>query len=244
MEDASKRIALITGANKGIGFEVSRQLGLAGCIVLVGSRTTNLGEEAALKLRSIDIEARFIEIDLRRRETIATASMLIATDFGRLDILVNNAGIMDTADGPPSTANVEAVQRIMETNFLGTLSVTQAMLPHLRNAKAARIVNVSSSLGSLALHGDPEWEFASAKLIGYSASKAALNMLTVQLAYELRDTQIKVNAVNPGFTATDMNEHRGYQTVEEGAAEAIRLALLPTHGPSGRFFTTGGTEPW
>jgi NAD(P)-dependent dehydrogenase (short-subunit alcohol dehydrogenase family) len=133
---------------------------------------------------------------------------------------------------------------VMETNFFGTFTVTQAMLPLLRAAPSGRIVNLSSGLGSLTMNGDPNWGFAAFKLLGYNASKAALNMLTVQLAYELRETAIKVNSANPGFTATDMNGHRGHQTVEEGAAEPVRLALLPADGPSGGFFETGGVDPW
>ena len=122
--------------------------------------------------------------------------------------------------------------------------VTQAMLPLLRVAPAARIVNLSSGLGSLTMNGDPTWDFAPVKLLGYNTSKAAVNMLTVQLAYELRDTAIKVNSANPGFTATDMNGQRGTQTLEEGAAEPVRLALLPPDGPTGGFFETSGPNPW
>jgi NAD(P)-dependent dehydrogenase (short-subunit alcohol dehydrogenase family) len=157
---------------------------------------------------------------------------------------MNNAGIADPADGPPSTASLQAVRRIFDTNLFGTIAVTQAMLPLVRRAPAGRIVNVSSGLGSLTLNGDPTWEFAQVKRIGYNASKAALNMLTVQLAYELSDTRIKVNSANPGFTATDLNGHRGYQTVEEGATEALRLALLDENGPTGGLFNRNGVDPW
>lgn len=160
-------------------------------------------------------------------------------------MLINNAGVAGgPADGPPSRTDRAAVRRVLETNFLGTLAVTQAFLPLLHKSVAARIVNVSSGLGSLTLHGDPTWKFAQVKVLGYCASKAALNMLTVQLAYELRDTAIKVNSADPGFTATEMNGHRGHQTVEEGSAEVIRLALLGDDGPSGGFFETAGPEPW
>jgi NAD(P)-dependent dehydrogenase (short-subunit alcohol dehydrogenase family) len=132
----------------------------------------------------------------------------------------------------------------METNFFGTLAVTQAMLPLLRKSAAARIVNVSSGLGSLKWNADPNWEYAQVKLLGYNASKAAMNMLTVKLAYELSGTMIKVNASNPGYTATDLNGHRGHQTVAQGAAETVRLALLPADGPTGGFFETSGPDPW
>ena len=133
---------------------------------------------------------------------------------------------------------------MLETNFLGALAVTQAMLPLLRKAPAARIVNVSSGLGSLTLNADPAWAFSRTKILGNNASKAALNMLTVQLANELRETPIKVNSADPGYTATDLNQHRGTQSVAQGAAEAIRLALLPADGPTGGYFNSAGPNPW
>jgi len=242
--NSSKQIALVTGANKGIGFEVARRLGMAGMTVLLGARNAGLGRTAAVKLKAEDLDARFVELDLVRPATIEAASALIATEFQRLDVLVNNAGIGDPADGPPSVADMNAVRRLMETNFFGTLAVTQALLPLLRKARAGRVVNVSSGLGSLTWNADPNWEFAPVKLLGYNASKAAMNMLTVQLAYELRGTAIKVNSSNPGYTATDLNGHQGHQTVEEGAAETVRLALLPSDGPTGGFFETSGPDPW
>jgi NAD(P)-dependent dehydrogenase (short-subunit alcohol dehydrogenase family) len=240
----TKKVALVTGANKGIGFELARQLGRNGISVLLGARDIKLGEDAAGKLKSEGLDARPLDIDLNQLETIQQAAKQIDTEYGRLDVLVNNAGIADPADGPPSTASLEAVRRVFETNLFGTIAVTQAMLPLVRRAPAGRIVNVSSGLGSLTLNGDPAWEFAQVKRIGYNSSKAALNMLTVQLAYELRDTKIKVNSANPGFTATDLNGHRGYQTVEEGAREALRLALLDENGPTGGVFTRNGPDPW
>jgi NAD(P)-dependent dehydrogenase (short-subunit alcohol dehydrogenase family) len=244
MHDSSRKVALVTGANKGIGFGIARELAKAGMIVLLGARHSALGEEAATKLRGEKLDVRFVQLDLVRPETIAAAAAGIEAQFGGLDVLVNNAGIADRSDGPPGTADLSAVKRIMETNFLGTLAVTQAMLPLLRKAKAARIVNLSSGLGSLEKNSDPDWAFAAFKLMGYSASKAALNMMTVQLAYELRDTTIKVNSVSPGFIATDMNDHRGTQTIEEGAAGPVRLALLPPDGPTGGFFDQAGRYPW
>jgi NAD(P)-dependent dehydrogenase (short-subunit alcohol dehydrogenase family) len=239
-----KKLALVTGANKGIGFELARQLGRNGMTVLLGARNMKLGQEAAHKLKSEGLDAHAVHIDLNQLETIDQAAKQIETDYGRLDVLMNNAGIADPADGPPSTASLQAVRRIFDTNLFGTIAVTQAMLPLVRRAPAGRIVNVSSGLGSLTLNGDPTWEFAQVKRIGYNASKAALNMLTVQLAYELKDTKIKVNSANPGFTATDLNGHRGYQTVEEGAMEALRLALLDENGPTGCLFNRNGPDPW
>jgi NAD(P)-dependent dehydrogenase (short-subunit alcohol dehydrogenase family) len=200
MQSAPKKIALVTGANKGIGFEVARQLAASGCTVLLGARNQVLGEEAAAKLKSYDV--RYLAIDLDDFATIHTAAQAIDADFGHLDILVNNAGIVSQGDGLPSSSSIEAIERTLRVNFLGSVAVTQAMLPPLRKAPSASIVNVSSGLGSLTKSGDPAWTFVAAKYLGYAASKAALNMLTVQLAYELRDTSIKVNSVDPGYTAT------------------------------------------
>jgi NAD(P)-dependent dehydrogenase (short-subunit alcohol dehydrogenase family) len=244
MPDGSKKIALITGANKGIGLEVARQLGRNGCIVFAAARNPKLGQEAAAKLKMEGIDARFVELDVTRRETIGAAAALIEKDFGKLDILVNNAGIIDPGDGPPSTAHVEAVERVLQTNFFGALTVAQAMLPLVRKSGAGRIVNVSSGLGSLTFNADPKWQNTPWVLIGYCASKAAMNMMTVQLANELRDTPIKVNSAAPGYTATDMNQNRGTQTVEEGASEIVHLSLLPADGPSGGFFDSAGRRAW
>ncbi|WP_044240837.1 SDR family oxidoreductase [Chondromyces apiculatus] len=244
MQDASKRVALITGANKGIGFEVARSLGEAGLTVLLGARDAGRGEEAAKKLRDQGFDARFLHIDVAQSETIKAAAATIGAEFKRLDVLVNNAGIIDRADGPPSTADVGAVRRVFETNFFGALEVTQAMLPLLKASSAGRIVNVSSGLGSLALNADPASPFAAFKIIGYNASKAALNMLTVQLAYELRDAGIKVHSADPGYTATDLNGNSGTQTIEEGARETIRLALLPADAPTGGYSSKDGPVPW
>jgi NAD(P)-dependent dehydrogenase (short-subunit alcohol dehydrogenase family) len=245
MVDAAKRVALITGANKGIGFEVARQVAKAGCTVLLGARNIELGKEAALRLKIEGNDVRFIAIDVVKRETIKRAAEQIERDFGRLDILVNNAGIAALGrDGAPSVTDIDAVRTTIETNFIGALAVTQAMLPLLRKSTAASIVNVSSELGSITGHTTPDWKFAHVRAIGYSASKAALNMMTAQLALELEGTAIKVNSANPGFTATDLNQHRGHQTVEQGAAETVRLALIGPDGPTGGFFETGGKLPW
>ncbi len=244
MSNTSAKIALITGSNKGIGFEVARQIGRTGATVLVGARNLRAGQQATAKLVAEGVHAQFIAIDLNDRATIQAAADSIADQFGHLDILVNNAGIIHPQDGPPSTGSLEAIESTFRTNFFGTIAVTQAMLPLLRKAASARIVNVSSGLGSLTQNGDPNYFGALAKFLGYNASKAALNMLTVQLAFELRDTPIKVNSADPGYTATDLNGNRGTQTIPEGAAEAIRLALLPDNGPTGTYSDSKGIVPW
>ena len=241
--NANGKVALITGANKGIGFEIARQLGQAGCTVLLGARNPDRGAVAAEKLKPFG-DVRAIEIDLDRPDTIESAAQTIHAQFGRLDILVNNAGIVDSNDGAPSKAEISAVERILTTNFIGTLRVTQAMLPLVKQSADGRIVNLSSPLSSLTYNGDPEWKYAGFKLLGYCASKAAINMLTVQLAFELRDTNIKVNAADPGFTATDATQHQGEQTAEEGAVQPVRLALLDDDGPTGGFFAASGELAW
>jgi len=238
------KIALITGANKGIGYEVARQLGAEGVTVLIGARDSQLGQAAEAKLKADGADAHFIELDVTQPEMIAKAAERIRAQFGRLDILVNNAGVHAKGDGPPSVVDPGAVRRALDVNFFGALAVTQAMLPLVRNAASGRIVMVSSGLGSIACNADPNWSFAAIKRMGYNGSKTLLNMLTVQLAWELRDTPIKVNAVNPGYTATDLNGHTGTQTVEEGAAETVRQSLVPEDAPTGGFFETGGVVPW
>jgi NAD(P)-dependent dehydrogenase (short-subunit alcohol dehydrogenase family) len=244
VKKTTKKIALVTGANKGIGYEVARQLANSGCAVLLGARNPALGEAAAAKLAVENLDVRYVPIDLDDPTAIVAAARGIDADFGRLDILINNAGIAAQGDGPPSASSLEAIERDFRVNFIGTVAVTQAMLPLLCKAPSARIVNVSSGLGSLTKTGDRAFQFVAYKYLGYAASKAALNMLTVQLAYELRDTAIKVNSAALGYTATDLNENRGTQTVAEGAVEIVRLALLPDDGPTGAFSDKDGSVPW
>jgi len=238
------RIALVTGANKGIGLEIARQLAEAGTNVIIGARNLARGRAAADGLSAQGLTVEAIRIDLNDTDSISAAAETIRDRHGRLDILVNNAGIVDAEDGPPTSASPEAARRIMETNFIGTLAVTQAMLPLLRLSVAGRIVNMSSSLGSLAVNGDPTSPYYSARLIGYNASKAALNMLTVQLAAELRDTPIVINSVSPGYVKTDLTGHTGFMTPEEGARLPVEYALLGKDAVSGRFVEPAGETPW
>lgn len=241
---ADTRIALVTGANKGIGREIARQLAESGVTVIVGARDPERGKEAAGELTSRGLSSESIEIDLNDEATITAAAEQIAAEHGRLDSLVNNAGIVDAADGPPTAASIAAVRRIMETNFVGTLAVTQAMLPLLRKSQAGRIVNLATTLGSLAINGDPSSPYYSARFIGYNASKAALNMLTVQLAAELHGTPIVVNSVCPGYVKTDLTGHAGFMTPEEGARLPVKFALLGEDAVSGRFVEPDGDTPW
>ena len=239
------KIALVTGGNKGIGFEVCRNLAQAGCRVILAARNQALGEAAVERLRQEGFsEVVFLELDTTNDQTVKAAALQIESECGHLDILVNNAGINSAGDGCPSVANLEVVRNVLDTNFIGTLRVTQAMLPLLKRAPSGRIVNVSSELGSMTMNSNPEWEHYNVKLIGYNASKSAVNMLTVQLAWELRGTNVKVNSANPGFTKTDLNRNTGTQPVEVGAIAATRLALLDDEGPTGTAVSKDGQDPW
>ena len=239
------KVVLITGANKGIGFEVARQLGRAGFTVLLGARDASRGQVAADRLRGEGSDVRCVVADLNRAFECGVAlANLIGEEFGHLDVLVNNAGMGDPADGHASIATIDALRHTFETNFFGTVALTQQLLPLLRTAEGARIVNVSSALGSITINGDGSSPFFHVKSLAYNASKAALNMFTVDLAYDLRETRIKVNSACPGFTATDMTNYQAPQTVEEGAIAIVRLAQLPEDGPTGSFIHKDGTYPW
>jgi NAD(P)-dependent dehydrogenase (short-subunit alcohol dehydrogenase family) len=239
----NKPVALVTGANKGIGKEIARQLGAQGLTVLVGARDLERGEEAATELKASGVNSHAIRLDVTDEASIAEAARRIEEEFGGLDVLVNNAAIAQDSV-PPSQLDMATLRRTFETNVFGVVAVTQAMLPMLRKSSAGRIVNLSSGLASLAQNSDPDWAFDSVNALAYNSSKTALNAVTVQFAKELRDTPIKVNAADPGYTATDMNGHSGTRTVEQGATAAVRLATLPDDGPTGSFFDEDGVVPW
>jgi NAD(P)-dependent dehydrogenase (short-subunit alcohol dehydrogenase family) len=237
------KIALITGANKGIGLEIARQLGTQGITVLLGVRDEKRGHEAAETLQAEHIDAHVVQLDVTNQNTIDTAATYIDSEFGKLDILVNNAGIaIDTV--PPSQLDIEDLRRTYDTNVFGVFAVTKAMLPLLRKSDAGRIVNMSSGLGSLTQNSDPNYEYAQIKILAYNSSKTALNAMTIQFAHELKDTPIKVNSADPGYVATDINDHRGTRTVQQGATAAVRLATLPADGPTGGYFDENGIVPW
>ena len=244
MSEETKEIALVTGANKGIGYQVALELGGAGMIVYLGSRNLENGTAAASQLQDKGFDVRPIVLDVDDKESIRAASDRLTSEFGRLDVLINNAGIVAPGDASAGTVDIDALRRTFETNFFGAVSLTQSLLPLIRKSSNGRIVNVSSGLGSLTLNADPSSGFSGWRLLGYNASKAALNMFTIQLAAELKDAGIMVNAVNPGYTATDINGNRGHQTLEEGAAEIVRMALQTTGGPTGGFTEAEGTLPW
>jgi len=246
-----KPVALVTGANKGIGLQIAKDLAARGFLVLVGSRDFKNGEAAA---KSVGADARALQLDVTDRASITAAAERIRKEFGRLDVLVNNAGISHIGKsakplaelvkaGRPSVASLDETRAIFETNVFGVVAVTQAMLPLLREAPAARIVNVSSGTGSLARNSDPS-NPRRAAFGAYSWSKTALNAVTVAFAAELEPTGIKVNAACPGFTATDLNNFEGTRTVQQGAREPVRLALLDANGPTGTYSDEDGPIPW
>jgi NAD(P)-dependent dehydrogenase (short-subunit alcohol dehydrogenase family) len=236
-------IALISGANKGIGYEIARGLGAKKITVLVGARDEARGQAAADKLKAEGADARFVQLDVTDHETIRRAAEWIGEQFGRLDILVNNAGIGEWG-GKPSDVDLAKVREIYETNLFGPMALTQAMLPLLRKSKHGRIVNVSSSLGSLTLATQPDSPLASFVVLGYNTSKTALNSMTVQFANELKDTPIKVNVICPGYCATDLNGHSGPRTAAQGAVAAIEYATIGPDGPTGGYFNDEGRVPW
>ncbi|MEO7720128.1 MAG: SDR family oxidoreductase [Capsulimonas sp.] len=246
-----KLVALVTGANQGIGLQIATELVEHGYTVLVGSRNLENGETAAT---SIGPDAYAVQLDVTDPESIAAAAERIKSEFGRLDVLVNNAAISHA--GKPgrsledmmkaskaSAASLDEVRAVFETNVFGVIAVTQAMLPLLREAPAARIVNVSSGVGSLTLNSDPAFPYRAGFGVVYAASKTALNAVTLSFAIELESTNIKVNAVSPGFTATALNNFEGTETIEQGARAPIRVAL-DVDGPTGSFSGPDGPLPW
>ena len=240
-----KKIALVTGANKGIGFEIARQLGALDITVLVGARNAARGEEAVQKLRDEKSEAVAVGLDVTNQASIDATATFIDQTYGRLDILVNNAGILLEGNTPPSQLSFEDVQKTFATNVFGVFAVTKAMLPLLRRSQAGRIVNLSSRMGSLSINSDADSPIAKLPpILAYNASKTALNALTVFFAKELQGTPIKVNSVSPGIVATDLNGYRGYLTAEQGAKVPVIYATLPIDGPTGGFFGADGQIAW
>ena len=238
-----KRIALVTGANQGVGLQLTKELVANGVTVLLGSRNFERGQAAALEVGPGAIP---IQIDVTDQASITAAAERIRTEFGRLDLLVNNAGISNAREGGfrfeehaatsvSSLVPLDEVRAIWETNVFGVLAVYQAMLPLLRLSSDARIVNVSSGVGSLTLNADPAFPYRSIYAPGYAASKTALNGITLAMMIELESTGIKVNLVSPGFTSTNLNNYAGTETIEDGSREVVRVALLGPDGPTGTY---------
>lgn len=239
------RIALVTGATRGIGLETAKQLAQAGVHVLLAGRNRERAVDAALKLQLEGLSVEAIQLDVTDEASIAAAAQQVKTQHGRLDILVNNAGIMlEDIRRPPSSVSLEVWRRTFDTNLFGLLAVTQAFLPLLRLSSAGRIVNVSSVLGSLALHADPQSMIYDFKVPAYNVSKSAVNAWTLQLAHELRGSAIRVNAIHPGYVQTDMNGGQGQIGVFEGARSSVAMALIGEDGPNGSFTHLGEVLPW
>jgi NAD(P)-dependent dehydrogenase (short-subunit alcohol dehydrogenase family) len=247
MSEQGKKIALITGANKGIGFETARQLGKLGFTVLLGSRDAERGEAAAKTLQSEGLDVRAVKIDVSDSADHKAVAAQIEKDFGVLDILVNNAGVMlDGGPGPKDAiATPEKVLReTFDVNFFSLIALTQTLLPLIRKSAAGRIVNLSSILGSNTLHATPGTPIYAFKQLAYDSSKSALNAFTTHLAYALKDTPIKVNSAHPGWVKTDMGGEGAMMEIEDGAKTSVELATLPESGPTSGFFHLGEALPW
>jgi NAD(P)-dependent dehydrogenase (short-subunit alcohol dehydrogenase family) len=246
-------VALVTGANKGIGFEIARELAEGGCTVWLAGRDLDRVRDAATRLLKAGHKVDAVALDVTDPVSVEDAAETVRTQSGRLDILVNNAGIANesrrSAGSPPemikpSELDQDTLRRVYETNVFGPVTVTQAFLPLLRQSPAGRIVNVSSGLGSLTQRADPANFLATVNVMGYCSSKTALNAITVAFGQELRETSIKVNSADPGYCATDLNGHSGPRSAAQGAVAAVRLATLDANGPTCAFYDDEGVVPW
>ncbi|MFJ9250863.1 SDR family oxidoreductase [Streptomyces sp. NPDC101776] len=240
---SEKMIALVTGANKGIGYEIAAGLGALGWSVGVGARDELRRGDAVAKLRAAGADAFGVPLDVTDDASVTAAARLIEEQAGRLDVLVNNAGVAGGWPEEPTTIGLETVRRLVETNVIGVMRVTNAMLPLLRRSARPRIVNQSSHVGSLALQTTPGVDLGGISA-AYAPTKTFLNAVTIQYAKELSGTNILINNVCPGYVATDLNGFSGTQTPEQGAAIAVRLAALPDDGPTGQMFDDNGVVPW
>jgi NAD(P)-dependent dehydrogenase (short-subunit alcohol dehydrogenase family) len=241
------KVAFITGGNGGLGLETARQLGKLGIKAVIGSRDLEKGEAAAKELRADGADVDAIRFDITKPADYKAAYDYFDKQYGKLDILINNAGVMKETMGGPNTTSATSVALVRETfdtNFFAVIELTQTLLPLIRKSPAGRIVNLSSILGSLALHADPKSPIYGAKILGYDSSKAALNALTIHLAHELKDTHIKVNSAHPGWVKTDMGTEAAPMEIPEGAKTSVELATLPADGPTGGFFHLGKPLPW
>ncbi|MDJ1482828.1 SDR family oxidoreductase [Cytophagaceae bacterium YF14B1] len=232
------KTVLITGANKSIGFETARQLLQQGYYVYLGCRDLQKGQQAVSQLQSEGLtQVEPIQIDVDSLESIQAARQTLGQKTKVLDVLVNNAGVSGILPQPALETDINLIRQVFETNFFGVIAVTQAFIDMLKLSSEPRIVNVTSGLGSITLQNDPAWKYYQVKLAGYFPSKAALNAYTTVLAYDLRDTAFKINAVDPGYTATDFNHHSGPGTIPDAAARVVKAATFGPDGPTGQFFS-------
>lgn len=241
---STSQVALVTGANKGLGFEISRQLAKLGITVVMGTRSEEKGSAAVERLRTEGLNVHLVKLDVTNSDNIEALPKFLQEKFGRLDILVNNAGVLLDWGTKPSELNLDILRQTFETNFFGAFAITKAVLPLIRQSDAGRIVNISSHLGSLTDTLDSNSPYYGFLGMAYQASKTALNALTVQLAKELMETSIKVNAATPGWVQTDLGSAEADLTPEEGADTPVWLATLPVDGITGGFFMERKTYPW
>jgi NAD(P)-dependent dehydrogenase (short-subunit alcohol dehydrogenase family) len=238
------KTAMVTGANKGIGFEIARRLAAEGYTVWLGARDRERGEAAAARLQAQGLDARWLALEVTDDRSVAEAAKALAAETGSLDALVNNAGIADGFGISPLEEPIEITRNVYEVNVFGPIRVTQAFMPLLKASGAGRIVMISSELGSIQSLLDPDNEFYGINALGYNSSKSALNATTVSIAKAAEPFGIKVNAADPGYTATEMNGNSGYRTVEEAAEVAVKLATLGEDGPTAGYFNHNGVLPW
>jgi len=240
------KVALITGANRGLGLETAKQLGQEGVTIVVGARKASVAEETAAQLRLSGVDAYGVQLEVTNAADRAAVAKYIEDNFGKLDILINNAG-QTTGEGLENiTSKVDqaGLAEVFNTNFFAVVALTSELLPLIRKSPAGRIVNLSSILGSLALHADPQSAIYNAKPFAYDASKSALNAFTIHLAHELKDTPIKVNSAHPGWVKTDMGTSAAPMEIPDGAKTSVALALLGPDGPTGKFIHMGQELPW
>ena len=241
----SNRIALITGGNKGIGLETARQLGRQGITVLIGARDQARGTEAVNALKAEKIDAHLVNLEVTDKASISSAAAAVEKQFGHLDILINNAGWLDYAgESVASGVSEDTLRKTFDINFFGLVAVTQAFLPLIKKSPAGRIVNLTSILGSIAEHADPNSSIFNAKFLAYDSSKAAVNMFTNHLAHELKGTKIKVNAAHPGWVKTDMGGANAPLELVDGAKTSVTLATLADDGPTGGYYHLGVHMRW
>ncbi len=242
------KTVLITGANKGIGFETAKQMASLGYFVYLGSRDREKGQKAVATLNEMGLtNVALLQIDISDSTSIKEAGAIVEKNTDVLDALINNAGILGEVPQEPSVASMENYKKVFQTNVFGTIEVTQQFLALLKKSPSPRIVNVSSKVGSLAGNSDPDWpKYDSVKpfFAVYGASKSTVNAYTIALAYELRNTKLKINSVTPGHTATEFNNYKGVKTVEEGARSIVKCATLPDEGATGKFLSDEGEVRW
>jgi NAD(P)-dependent dehydrogenase (short-subunit alcohol dehydrogenase family) len=246
----AEKIAFITGGNRGLGFQTALDLKDPNVKVVIGSRDQKQGQQAVEKLRAAGVDADVLQFDITKPADYRAAYDYFDSKYGRLDILVNNAGVAGgtfPGTGPEHSAAevpIDLLRKVFETNFFAQVALTETLLPLIKKSPAGRIVNLSSILGSLTLHADPKSPIYNAKSFAYDASKTALNAFTVHLAYELRDTNIKVNSAHPGWVKTDMGGDQAPMELADGSKTSVALATLPAGGPTGGYFHQGQPLPW